>query len=504
MRSLNLLLILNDDLVASSSPATEGGHESLDFIPGAMLLGAAAARMYRDLTRTEAYELFHSGRVRFGDALPVDSDDAPAFPMPLCWHRKKVAGTTVGDGIQVRNFQHDRFKEGEQAKQMRDGHVGLDGRLHSVSKTLRMKTALDPDKGRVADGQLFGYEAIRGGQRFRASIEADTELPDALWQRLTAIFTGGELLLGRSRSAEYGRVRVVVDTTLPARLPTSEPPDGRLTLWCLSDLALMDENGQPTLEPTPERLRLGSGSIDWSTSFLRFRSYAPWNAYRRAYDLERQVIRRGSVITLSLDEAPGPEQLAALEHGVGLWREAGLGRVWVNPPLLSGPEVELRQPVIQDERSVAAIPRPDLPLIRWLEAQRDAGKARRDAEEQARKLFEDLEERYRLARTYAGLGDETPIGPSPSQWGSVLAKAKKAGNREDLRRKLFEGDDAVCKPRGEGWQDAFRDGVGLRSFQGWLESELPANLDAIRAFARRAMELARREHGRAARQEKSA
>jgi CRISPR-associated protein Csx10 len=509
MRTLDLLLTLRDDLVASASPATEGGHESLDFIPGAMLLGAAAARLYGELPPADAYILFHSGTVRFGDGLPVGQDGAIGYPMPLCWHERKGTPASAGGRVvaeRVRNFQHfqhGRFAGGEQPKQLREGHVGLDGQLANVKKTLRMKTAIDPESGRVAESQLFGYEAISAGQSFHARIEADPDLPEALWQRLTTVFSDGELLLGRSRSAEYGRVWVDLDAPPPAWPAAGEAHDGRLTLWCISELALMDERGQPTLEPTPERLGLGQGNVDWKASFLRFRSYAPWNAHRCAYDLERQVIRRGSVITLGLDAMPTADRLAGLTAGVGLWREAGLGQVWVNPPLLA-----TVHPVFSgaagSELPVTIPPRPDHPLIHWLEEQQGRGEARRKAEKRARELVEALGERYRLARTYAGLPDGAPIGPSPSQWGSVLANAKEAGDREELHRALFEGASAICKPKGEGWQDDFRDADGRTSFHGWFERNLPADLDAARAFARRAMDLARREHGRGDREEKSA
>ena len=503
MRTLDLLLTLRDDLVASASSATEGAHETLDFIPGAMLLGAVAARLYRELPRAQAYDMFHSGRMRFGDGLPVGPDRAPGFPMPLCWHEKKTEGAVDIGWIvpdRLRNFQHDRFRHGEQPKQMREGHVRLDGCVLTVRKTLRMKTALDPASGRIAEGQLFGYEAICAGQVFRARVAADADLPEVLWQRLAAVIAGGELVLGRSRSAEYGRVRVAVDTPPFAGPTTGKTADGRLTLWCLSDLALIDENGQPTLEPSPERLGLGKGKVEWEATFLRFRSYVPWNAYRCAYDVERQVIRRGSVITLSLDEPPSVDRLAALAGGTGLWREAGLGWLWANPPLLSTLHPVLAERTMREEPA-AALPRPEHPLIRWLEAQQGAGKTHRDAEKRARKLAQDLVERYRLARAYAGLAEEIPIGPSPSQWGSVLAKAKEVADSAGLRRSLFDGDGAVCKPKGEGWQDAFCDDAGLRSFHAWLKNVLPSDLNAIRAFARRAVDLARREYGRGNRQD---
>lgn len=508
MRALDLILTLCNDVVASAGPATEGGHESLDYLPGSMLLGAAAARLYRELTRSDAYTLFHSGLVRFGDAVPIRGDGTPGWPMPLCWHKRKgiewAPGAQVARG-DVRNFQFGRFRDGGPSTQLRAGHVTVDGRMLSVRKTLRMKTAIDPESGLVAEGQLFGYEAISAGQRFLARVEASSVVSDPLWRRLAAEFQAGEFRLGRSRSAEYGVVHVErVSEARRGTVPEGAVRDRQLTLWCLSDVVLVDDHGQVTLEPHPELLGLGSGRVDWENSFLRFRRYAPWNAYRRARDLERQVICRGSVIAVALDEVPAPERLAALAAGVGLWREAGLGRICVNPPLLAEAEPTLTAASAsrQIRREEQTASRPDHPLVRWLEAQRDERRSRRDAEKWAREFTDQLQHCYRGARTYAGLPEETAVGPSPSQWGSVLAKAKEAGDPRTLRGALFDGESAMCKSTGEGWQDQFHDNRGVRTFRNWLEDIFPEDLHAMRAFARRALSLARREHGRtAARQE---
>mgnify|MGYP000876576044 FL=1 len=306
---LTLKLTLLDDVVASERPATEGGHASLDYLPGAMVLGAAAARLYSALDRREAHVLFHSGRVRFGDGLP-STDGAPGWPMPLCWHARKGESSLDGDRLdaaKVLNLQFGRFADGAQPKQLRDGHIRADGHRLTVHRSFRMKTAIDPDTGRVAESQLFGYEAIRAGQCFIARIEADPDVSPPLWKRLVGVLTGhGELSLGRSRSAEFGRVRVerLDGPVAPALAPASRAAGHEVTLWCLADLALLDPWRQPTLEPSPARLGLDRGRVDWARSFLRFRRYAPWNAYRGAYDLERHVIRRGSVIALTAIDPP--------------------------------------------------------------------------------------------------------------------------------------------------------------------------------------------------------
>lgn len=509
-RRLDLTLTLVDDVVLSARPANEGGHESLDYIPGAALLGAVAHRLYGTLERREAWQVFHSGALRFGDGVPLSAGQ-PCWPMPLCWHHAKGVEVEVDErliaaaiGTPAQLLVRDPRT---QPKQLRDGHVRIDGLVARPAKSLRMKTALDPATGRIAESQLFGYESLNAGQAFAARIEADAELPEALWQRVTGLFgQPRELLLGRSRSAEYGRVRAVASSSLALNPASGSASPGRLVLWCLSDLALLDDFGQPTLHPAPGHFGLDRGRIDWENTFLRFRHFASWNAWRQAYDLQCQVIRRGSVITLIDIEPP----LSAAEHariaaGVGLHPEQGLGWVSVNPALLDG-LIDGQPPRFAAPLPAAAAPRgestnpltkPDSPLIHWLERQHLGSHTRRDDEVRAQTQATELAARYRLARTFIGVPKAVPIGPSPAQWGAVYEAARTASDRDALLTRLFGGQNAICKASGEHWPDQFRDTAGVRSFRDWfMDTAAPAltTITAFRLFGREAQRIAQREY----------
>lgn len=508
MHRLILKCDLLDDVVVNERGISEGGHAGLDYLPGRLFLGAAAARLYRQLSSHDAYTLFHSGRVRFGDALPY-VDATPCWPMPLCWHEQKgLPATQEGwlQGDRICNYQHSRFKDGIQPKQLRTGYVRADGYHCRISQSFRMKTALDHNTGKASEAQLFGYESIGAGQTFISAIEADAEVPEALWQQLvTALSQDYELLLGRSRSAEYGRVHVTPLSAeeAPKLYPDSHPADTTqsLSVWCLADLALQDAYGQPTLAPTPQAFGLDDAEIDWQHSFLRFRRYTSWNAYRNGYDLERQVICRGSVITLRLHKPVTAETLDKLRAGVGMFRELGLGQVSVNPRLLAKETPEFA-PAIRLATAVSAPSHPEPPLIAWLKAQHTEDDQRRHAEKVASAQQERLKECYRLARIYAGVPEHLAIGPSPAQWGSIYEAARNADTDDfNALKKLLFADatmPAVCRQEGEGWQDEFCDTQDnkIRSFYRWfkdLVDEL-ASVQALRFFARNALRTAQGQH----------
>ena len=69
MTTLKFKCHLDSNVVLNQSAATEGSNSTLDFIPGNVFLGIVA-RHY-DEFGNDALEVFHSGKVRFGDAHPV-------------------------------------------------------------------------------------------------------------------------------------------------------------------------------------------------------------------------------------------------------------------------------------------------------------------------------------------------------------------------------------------------------------------------------------------------
>lgn len=475
MMHRTLVLELLDDCVFSARSATAGSHESLNHVPGSTLLGAAASRLYGAIGLDAAFDAFHSGRLRFGDGLPWDGISV-GYPMPLSWHYSKLekpSGSYQGAERlipeRVHNFLYkSAIGKPDQPKQIRHGHVHADGRWTKHFHALRLKTAIESASGRAAEGQLFGYDALARGQHFAAHIEADDDLDPELFGKVVEALSG-EILLGRSRSAEFGRVGV---RSIGAAPPPPGPVEGNvLTLWLLSDLALSDEGGQPMIMPDGQSLGLPDGSVVWSKTFLRQRRYSPWNAARRGYDRERWVLAAGGVISVELPAPADAQTFARLHAGIGLYREAGLGRLWVNPPLLAGPHPGFT-PIPATEQAGAQRSRPSHPLLDWLSRQDSDWKAA--AETSARELARDYQEEIKNARRLHGLtARASDFGPSKSQWGRVLDAARRKEGQA-LFEELFSGDGAIIKSSGAGWSVKIPGPDGkLQQLASWLMEKLP-------------------------------
>jgi CRISPR-associated protein Csx10 len=503
-RRVAIRLDLLDNLVFSERAASTGPHRSLVHVPGGSLLGAMAQRLYPTLqARDLAFLAFHSGRLRFGNGVPLQASGAPAWPIPLSLHRIKGTGdgsTRLDNGIENRVIPHDEQDGSEhQWERVGDGYVTAQLERVRPKRLYVMRTAIDAARGRAQDQQLFGYEALAEGQSFLASIDADEPAVPALDAILASLRAEPILRLGRSRNAEYGRVCVSVLDDAPIDPPPRTNTDGRLRLWALSDVCLIDEFGRPAQGPCPAMLGFPHAMIDWHRTFIRARRYAPFNAAWGYRGLERLVICQGSVITLHGQGIDDATARAALSAGIGEFREAGLGRVAVDPRILTdgAPENAANETVAMPPISVPALPSASA-FVAWLQRKHENTAGAADRAKTVSDNLDDLTRQYDAAAQWAGVA----CGPGPAQWNAVRDAAEHlASDAERLRKRLFEDEPAIAKDNDEAWRTRF--GVdeddAVQTFRGWLQrlvdrlENRPDGLGRLLPdIAKHAAELARR------------
>ncbi len=445
---------LEQDVVMSATNATTDMTNHLDYLPGNNFLGIAAQRLYDEFTAEQQWQVFHSGAVSFGDGLPLGPSDLLSYPVPLSLHHYKGETFVQQDRLIAEQlFDPSQFQTDptRQPVQLRGGHFTADGQSLTIKTQFRMKTAINPVTARAYSGQLFGYSSLQAGQRFGFHLTTSHLNPDVFAQLVKGLT--GIAHVGRSRSAQYGRVRIEPMDSPPALSHT--PAKNLVTFWLLSDLALDDERGQPTAWPRPSDVGLPE-SAEWRTdrSFIRTRRYSPFNAKRQAHDPMRQLIVRGSVLRFSCPEG------TALTSGVQQWgkyREGGLGVMVCNPTLLSTahpqflPSSPFQTPASLSEPSQ---PRSFATLLTLLDRRVTGLKERETAEESARKVYDELVKLMRAARAWNGLRDDQPFpsAPNRSQWGQIKELANQ--HRTDavgLWADLFTRDTAVIRKR-SGWE----------------------------------------------------
>lgn len=476
-QTIHLQLTLTEPLVLSQSNATEGAHQSLDYIPGATILGAIAAKHYRQFKQQgKAYDLFHSGKVRFHNAYPLVKGQ-PSYPVPLSLHYDKL-----GDKKAPINYLQKTFAEPEnqphqditqviQGKQHRKGYIAATDNhqawcFFEPEKTLQMRTAINPKQGKAQEGQLYGYQLLKAGTQYLAQISCDeAELAQQLEQVLNS---QKDLLIGRSRSAQYGKVQLSVQAAKrhqPHKPVIKIDDKDHLVLWLASDMAIYNQYGQPTLAPSLQDLGLSViGKFVSAKSFVRTRQYAPYNGFRKTYDLERQVLTQGSILTYKLDSELTDADMQTLQKGLGAYTESGLGQIVLDDSFRLLEQGDISLQTYASSSAVSGGQQPDTALIAYLTEQAEQRQIDAKYAKQIDELLAELKKLYQSARNYNGLMPGQPFGPGKSQWGAVRNYATQSKSKQDLQAKLFEGQDAFIKEKDQDWGVS----TGKETFRSWL------------------------------------
>lgn len=441
MKTLKFKCTLSSDVILNQKAASEGANNTLDFIPGSNFLGIVAAK-YADFGDA-AMEVFHSGKVRFGDAHPVckDHDSMRTLRVPASMYYPKLKKASEVCYIH-HEYRRDKDNEGDrnpqQLKQCRQGFYAFDngvGYEAETSKNFALKSAYDSENRRSMNSQMFGYEALDKGAVFYLDVEVDS---DDLAETISAALLG-ERNIGRSRTAQYGSVKIEKhDFTEAQSRPKTD--DGYVTVYADGRLIFIDDNGEPTFRPTAKDLGLDSGEIDWGHSQIRTFQYAPWNGKRKTRDADRCGIEKGSVFVIK----DCKEQNFESKY-VGVYRNEGFGRVIYNPEFLdtaaNASNGQAKFKLKDGEKEATEAKKPTLipadkvnnsPLLNYINrAIRDKGEDEY-IREKVNKFVDDNAGRFSGERF-------------ASQWGTIRTIAMQYKKSKDIKDKLFTQSDDKTK-----------------------------------------------------------
>lgn len=323
---------LLSDVVLNASLATEGNMETLDYIPGSNFLGVVANSIYEDntISEEERYRIIHSGDISFGDAIISNNQcNSVFYPKPFSFFKDKQENDS---SIYLHHKIADKeVKNSEgsiiQFKQERSGFINNNyEEIKEVKKTFALKSAQDRSTRSSKESAMFGFESICKGQVFIFSVKYSTNEDIEIISK----YLIGEKRLGKSKSAQYGRVKIAPLSENPTKVNEFSEKDFTL-VYAESNLCFLDEHsGQSTFSPSVQQLGFKSGTINWNLSSIRTYSYSPWNVKRNSTNTQRDCILKGSVFYIENGEVdPDFNKLA------GEYLAEGLGRVLINPSFLS-------------------------------------------------------------------------------------------------------------------------------------------------------------------------
>lgn len=371
MEKIKFKCTLLSDIILSQNSSTEGNQLSLDFIPGNNFLGIAAATIY---DKVNALDVFHSGKVRFGDANPSLEGKVRGLKVPNAMFYPKLSSESEECYIYhlIPNLDSEEVKN-LQLKQCRKGFYAFENELgiHVETKTkFAIKSKYNSEKRRSEDEKLYGYQSIQKGLTLFFEIESDL---DAATNNIIVESIQGVKHVGRSRTAQYGLVNIEKEdySEILSSDKTFEIGGKKYaTVYADGRLIFLDENGEPSFRPSPKDLGFSDADkIDWSKSQIRTFQYSPWNGKRHTYDADRCGFEKGSVFVVECSASPSESTY------VGSYNNEGFGKVVYNPCFMevqdkSGKSKYTLKDIDPNAKPVSSKTSADTPLLKYLKKQK--------------------------------------------------------------------------------------------------------------------------------------
>ncbi len=462
---------LLSDIILSEKAATEGTQRTLDYIPGNVFLGIVAGQIYGGMNPEESMQLFHSGKVRFGDAHPL-IDGTRTIRVPASWYLNK--GEKLSEG-KIFLFPVDNNLP---KMQCRSEFIFKTDEAHfnqvKPETNFAIKSAYDKELRRSKDEQMYGYQSLEAGMEFCFEVEFEDTVSDELIEQVTQCLVGKQTI-GRSKTAQYGQVyisdkeRSESKKDIDFNIGFTEDQDiesGCTYLYAESRLLFLDENGQPIIPMNGEAYGLRGATVDLEKSQIRTFRYAPYNFKRQSRDADRFGIEKGSVICL--DRTIEEQEKAEIKRGIGLYLNEGFGKVLVNPEFLKAKEAAKYREALfahipinknkddkQDKRKSNEIEIPKtlkeeavlLYLIKSLK------------KEEEQSLIFEAADKFVTDNGKLFISDGNTFS---SQWGTIRTKAMQAQSFTDFKNELFSNEGFLrSASRALKWDEGGR----LRKFE---------------------------------------
>jgi len=417
------------DVILTAHSVSEGIPDTLDFIPGSNFLGIVAGS-YREFEENgTAYDIFHSGKVRFGDA-HLALKNQKSFKAPLSWFIAK------GDSIESPKWVHhgltqtlrDEFvRSYRQLKQVRNGWITPDCKHLNVNTNFAIKSAYDRNERKSKDGQMYGYKSLSAGSEWIFYVDMDNSLDcESIVNKLT-----GKKHIGRSRSAQYGSVEIRPLNKSHLSLSTEKLFNNQcLIIYAESRLAFFNQYGQMTLQPEPEAFNLSEDwQIIWDLCQVNNQIFAPFNGKNKNYEADRVCFEKGSVFVFK-NNGNAQFDIKKIESGLGGYLNEGFGQVIVNPNFLATNEkaesvfkINTSEKEYEHSRSIVDKDSSDEALLSWISNESE--------------IQNNEKKTYRDVARFAGKYKNKFNKISPSQWGQIRAIATEEDTFDDMMNSLF-------------------------------------------------------------------
>lgn len=318
---LSVSLTTKHPLILSLQQGDQNSVSTQRYLSGnqlrGLIIGMYLKKNGNNPDMNEFYELFISGKIKF-NFLYYNN----ARPLQLNIHYKKSDPKENHKPVNIFNTVNEITKP-------YSGMVSVSGNelIKEIPGTTLFFHNSRPDRtaGKSTTtsdaGGIFYYEAIDEDQRFEGSIEGDTETLKKLARYLPLNF---ETIIGRSRSAQYGKTELILAPVTNTNSVLTTEPGGEYIIKLETALILFNEFGFPesSAKTFLKALKIFIDTDDVEKLAAAFTKVEQYNQKWECKSGKMDAFKEGSVFVIKAKNITS----IAKEFHMGQWNEQGYGK----------------------------------------------------------------------------------------------------------------------------------------------------------------------------------
>lgn len=332
MKQIKYMIETCSPILISADSGNPFATSTKDYIPGINILGALAAKYLKQQglnkyftqvkpTDKNFLDWFVNGSTTFSNAYIQESENS-SLPIPVSVQYLKNNEKLIYDLL---------YSEPDEQTKPIGGYCIINENVIQKVKVLKNYSPhhkRDYETGAAESGIFFNYESISYNQSFVGTISGDDRLIEDFYKYFSTL---KELRIGRSKTAEYGRINITFNMPENLIMEVDDfDSNEEISLTFLSDIIIYNKYGSATscFQDLEKYLKDNiSQNIEIKKTSLKVSEVENFVSVWKLKKPSEVSFLAGSCLLLKVDKKDFPKLKELQITGIGERRNEGYGKI---------------------------------------------------------------------------------------------------------------------------------------------------------------------------------
>ncbi len=321
-RKLSVKLTTKHPVVLGLQLGDQNTVNTQQFISGnqlrGLIIGEYIKKKNGKFDTAEFFDLFISGKIIFN---PLYFNNSGPLPLHIHFKKNDPLKKRVPENVFTIDNEITKPYGGMALQNGNDFQNEMPATTLFFHNTRKDRTAGKSTNNEADAGGIFYYEALDEDQSFEGTIEGNTEILKKLAPYLSADF---ETIIGKSRSAQYGKVQIELSPLNENAATLAIQQGGKYIIKLETPLVLLNEFGFPECSEKTFLVALkpkfDADEVEYTAA--AFTKIEQYNQVWESKSGKMDAYKEGSVFVVTAKNTRDIEK----QFYLGQWNEQGFGK----------------------------------------------------------------------------------------------------------------------------------------------------------------------------------